>query len=278
MGVQQQQQETNGKEAEEGGVGKRRKVATDVTMDLDILDCPVCFLPLRPPIFQCTLGHAICSSCRDKLQDKCCLCSLPTVYNRCHMVENVVESIKLACSNSSHGCTARITYYQKEDHEKGCQHAPCFCPETGCSFSGPTKVLLEHFLGEHDWCYGEKDLRYGKTYRITLLGVQGPTVLMGNDGHLFLVNMTMESLGGVISVCCVEPHISASRFKCRLALLCGEQSYSQTTEFLTTSTNLRDGFPKDCFPLLVPKVFAWRHRYKPHSHGVCDPQATVSTM
>jgi hypothetical protein len=47
MGEQQPQ--------EEGGVVKRRKVAAaaaDVTMDLDILDCPVCFLPLRPPVFQ----------------------------------------------------------------------------------------------------------------------------------------------------------------------------------------------------------------------------------
>jgi E3 ubiquitin-protein ligase SIAH1 len=47
MGEQQQQ--------EEGGVVKRRKVAAaaaDVTMDLDILDCPVCFLRLRPPVFQ----------------------------------------------------------------------------------------------------------------------------------------------------------------------------------------------------------------------------------
>ncbi|KAI4994680.1 hypothetical protein ZWY2020_034321 [Hordeum vulgare] len=250
-----QQQETKGEEVEEGGVGKRRKVATDVTMDLDILDCPVCFLPLRPPIFQCTVGHTICSSCRNMLTDKCCLCSLPTVYNRCHMVENVVESIKLACPNTSHGCTARINYYQKEDHEKRCQYAPCFCPETGCSFSGPTEVLREHFLTEHDWCYGENNLRYGKTYRIkTLLGVLGPTVLTSNDGHLFLINMTMESLGGVISVCCIEPHNSGSRFKCRLALSCGEPSFSQTMEFLTRSTNLHHGFPKDCIPFLVPKV------------------------
>ena len=44
-----------GAQQEEGVVVKRRKVAApaaDVTMDLDILDCPVCFHPLRPPIFQ----------------------------------------------------------------------------------------------------------------------------------------------------------------------------------------------------------------------------------
>ncbi|XBI24146.1 hypothetical protein VPH35_049272 [Triticum aestivum] len=244
MGALPPPTQQEGKEAEDGGVGKRRKVApavADVTMDLGILDCPVCFLPLRPPIFQGTVGHTICSSCHDKIPDKCCFYSLPTVYNRCHMVENVVESINVACSNSNHGCTARITYYQKEDHEKSCPHAPCFCPETGCDFSGPTTVLLEHFSGKHKWFHAKKKLTYGKGYLIP-------------DGHLFLVNMTMESLGSVISACCVQPHITESKFKCRLSLSCAEPSYFQTMEFLMRSTNLHEGFPQDCFPFLAAKV------------------------
>ena len=47
----QQQQQAKG----ECGDAERRKVAApaaDVTMDLDILNCRICFLPLRPPIFQ----------------------------------------------------------------------------------------------------------------------------------------------------------------------------------------------------------------------------------
>lgn len=247
MGAQQE---------EESGVAKRRKVAAaaaDVTMDLDILDCPVCFHPLRPPVFQCTVGHTICSSCHDKLPDKCPFCSLPTVYNRCHMVEHVIESIRVACSNVNHGCTARISYYQKEDHEKGCQHAPCFCPEAGCSFSGPTTNLLEHFSSKHKW----QSLKV--TYK-KVLGIRfrvGSTVLVGEDGHLFLVNMRLESLGGVISVCCAQPHITGSKFKCRLTLSCTEPSYAQGTEFLVRSTNLHDGLPKDCIPLLVPTMLLW---------------------
>ena len=46
MGPQQQ------KDEEEGGAVQRWKVAAGVTMDLDILDCPICCHPLRPPIFQ----------------------------------------------------------------------------------------------------------------------------------------------------------------------------------------------------------------------------------
>uniref|UniRef100_A0ACD5VDT4 Uncharacterized protein n=1 Tax=Avena sativa TaxID=4498 RepID=A0ACD5VDT4_AVESA len=244
MGVQQE---------EEGcGAVKRRKVAAaaaDVTMDLDILDCPVCFHPLRPPIFQCTVGHTICSSCHDKLPDKCHFCSLPTVYNRCHMVEHVIESIKVSCSNANHGCTARITYYQKEEHEKGCPHAPCFCPETSCDFSGPPVMLVDHFSSKHKWQSAK--VTYNKAFRMRIQ--VGSTVLVGEDGLLFLVNMMLDSLGGVISVCCVQPHNTGSKFRCRLTLSCAEPSCSQTMEFLTKSTNLYDGLPKVCFPFLVPK-------------------------
>ncbi|KAF7027345.1 hypothetical protein CFC21_039390 [Triticum aestivum] len=243
-------EEPQQQEEKQGAACKRRKAAADVTMDLAILDCPVCCHPLRSPIFQCTVGHTICSSCHDKLPEKCHFCSLPTVYSRCHMVENVVESIKVACSNVNHGCTARMTYYLKEEHEKGCPHAPCFCPETSCGFSGSTARLLEHFLGKHKW--HSPKVTYNKAFQIRVH--LGSTVLVGEDGHLFLVNMTLEPLGGVISVCCVQPHFTGSKFKCRLALSCTEPSYCQAMEFLTRSTNLYDGFPKDCFPFLVPKM------------------------
>lgn len=252
--MQRQQQQ------EEGVVVKRRKVAAaaaaDVTMDLDVLDCPVCFHPLRPPIFQCTVGHTICSSCHDKLPDKCLFCSLPTVYNRCHMVEHVIESVKVACSNGNHGCTARITYYQKEDHEKGCQHAPCFCPKKGCSFSGPTTKLLDHFSSKHKWHFFK--VTYKKVFGIRFQ--VGTTALLGEDGHMFLVNMILEPLGGVISVSCVQPHITASKFKCRLTVSRIEPCYAQGTEFLVRSTNLHDGLPKDCIPLVVPKLLLWDAR------------------
>ncbi|CAM0879753.1 unnamed protein product [Alopecurus aequalis] len=241
------------KKEEEGGGVKRRKAAaaaSDVTMDLDILDCPVCFHPLRPPVFKCTVGHTICSSCHDKLPDKCHFCSLPTVYSRCHMVEHVIESIKVACSNGNHGCTARITYYQKEEHEKGCPHAPCFCPVAGCSFGGPTVMLMDHFSSKHE-SHPLKD-PYNKVFRIRIH--VGSTVLVGKDGRLFLFNMVLDPLGSVISVCCVQPHITGSKFKCRLSLSSTKPICSQDMEFLTRSSNLYDGLPKDCLPFLVPNM------------------------
>uniref|UniRef100_A0A0E0H9R2 E3 ubiquitin-protein ligase Sina-like RING finger domain-containing protein n=1 Tax=Oryza nivara TaxID=4536 RepID=A0A0E0H9R2_ORYNI len=42
-------------------------VAGVTVEDADALECGVCCLPLRPPIFQCEVGHVVCAPCRDKL-------------------------------------------------------------------------------------------------------------------------------------------------------------------------------------------------------------------
>uniref|UniRef100_A0ACD5VCL0 Uncharacterized protein n=1 Tax=Avena sativa TaxID=4498 RepID=A0ACD5VCL0_AVESA len=236
---------------EDGGVVTRRRVA-GVTIDLDVLDCPVCCHPLRPPVFQCTVGHIICSSCLEKLQDngKCYLCSLRMVYSRCHMVEHIIESIKVACSNSNLGCTARMTYYQKEDHEKGCRHVPCFCPEDGCSFSGSTMMLLDHFSISHKW----QSVKVTYNMRLAFcLQVGTSMVLVGDDGHLFLVQVVICSFDALLLVCCIQPHNTGSTFNCSLKLSRHQPRYSQATKFLMRSTNLRDGMPGESLRLMALK-------------------------
>uniref|UniRef100_A0A8R7PNA5 RING-type E3 ubiquitin transferase n=1 Tax=Triticum urartu TaxID=4572 RepID=A0A8R7PNA5_TRIUA len=117
---------------------------------MDALDCPVCFHPLRPPIYQCSVGHFICSSCRPKLMhNNCHLCSAETTFKRCLGMERLMESVMVLCSNAKYGCSEKLTYYQKEGHEKECPNAPCFCPELNCGFAGPTAALLDHFASVH---------------------------------------------------------------------------------------------------------------------------------
>ncbi|RLN11386.1 E3 ubiquitin-protein ligase SINA-like 7 [Panicum miliaceum] len=66
--------------------------------DTDALDCGVCFLPLKPPIFQCAVGHVVCSPCHDKLEAtaKCYVCGDATGgYQRCYAMERMVESVRV---------------------------------------------------------------------------------------------------------------------------------------------------------------------------------------
>lgn len=202
------------------------------------------------PFFpQCSVGHVVCSSCYANLPDRCHSCST-TGYNRCYIMEHVVDSTKVPCLYDNLGCTKKITYYEKEDHVKVCPHGPCFCPETDCSFYGSTSMLHEHFTSAHMWhCIR---LSYNKAFRFRV--AQGSTVLEGEDGHLFLVNMVLEPVGGVISLLSIQPNVTVSNFKCKLAVSCPEMSYSQVSQFQMTSTNLVDGLPKDRFLFVVPKV------------------------
>ncbi|KAM3198204.1 hypothetical protein ACQJBY_073375 [Aegilops geniculata] len=118
---------------EEGESSGKRQ---NVTMGTDALDCPVCFLPLRPPTYQ--LMH-----------NNCHLCSAETTFKRCLGMERLIESVMVPCSNAKYGCADKLTYYQKEGHEKECPNAPCFCPELNCGFAGPTAALLDHFTSMH---------------------------------------------------------------------------------------------------------------------------------
>ncbi|VAH71276.1 unnamed protein product [Triticum turgidum subsp. durum] len=268
-GMQAQQQEKEA-EKEGGGGGKRRKVAADITIDLDILDCPVCYQPLRPPIFQ-GLSYGVCfgvvatGGCKEGEQtrtgrrvDKGGVRRTDDRRRR----EGACTLQKPIWRRGSRGSRGGFEEARGggdtgfEGGRGGGGAARGVGGQTGITFwvytvnSGPTAVLLEHFSGKHKW--HSPKVTYNKAFRIRIH--VGSTVLVGEDGNLFLVNMTMESRGGVISVCSVQPHTTGSSFRCKLTLSCTEPSFSQSMEFLIRSTNLYDGFPKDCFQFLVPKV------------------------
>jgi hypothetical protein len=82
----------------------------------------------------------------------------------------------------------------------------------------------------------------------------GTTVLAGEHGQLFLLNVKLKSLDVVISICGIHPHITGSKFKCKMTLTRHDPEYSQTTVIDVRSTNLRDGLPKDCIPVIVPEL------------------------
>ncbi|KAK3140704.1 hypothetical protein QOZ80_5AG0404630 [Eleusine coracana subsp. coracana] len=129
--------------------------------DMDALDCGVCFLPLKPPIFQCQVGHAVCEHCRDSFvvavpggssSIKCHVCGVAGGYHRCHVINRVVGSVRVPCANAAYGCNAKLIYYDLAGHVQVCTHAPCHCPAgEACGFVGSTAALVDHFAGVHRW-------------------------------------------------------------------------------------------------------------------------------
>ncbi|XP_025805178.1 E3 ubiquitin-protein ligase SINA-like 10 [Panicum hallii] len=138
-------------------------------VDPDALDCVMCRLPLKPPIFQCKAGHVRCSLCHEKLKatGSCHMCGgvANSSYTRSRAKERVVEAIRVQCPNAGRGCTTRPAYYDQERHRQTCLHAPCRCPIVDCNFVGSTKALLDHFDDFHGWpCFARSGLARCATY------------------------------------------------------------------------------------------------------------------
>ncbi|XP_047088072.1 E3 ubiquitin-protein ligase SINA-like 7 [Lolium rigidum] len=222
----------------------------NVSIGVETLDCPICFEPLRPPIFQCSIGHCICSSCRGKQTNKKChLCSVETSFKRCFGMEHVVQSVIVPCYNAEYGCTEKVTYYQKEEHEKACQNAPCFCPESGCGFDGPIQVLLDHFTTEHKCPLTVVPDSARTSLRLQL----GLNVLQFTEtSYFFLLSMALEPFGHAISVVCVQPNVIEPKFSCTMDYNCMTTGYCESTSCHIRSSSLSDGLPTE-YDLIIPK-------------------------
>ncbi|XP_048549377.1 E3 ubiquitin-protein ligase SINA-like 7 [Triticum urartu] len=219
-------------EAKREGESSTKKLK--VTMGVETLDCPICYEPLRPPIFQ--------------LDKKCPVCSIKTSFKRCFGMEHVVQEAKVACSNDKYGCAEVVTYYKKEEHKKACRYVPCFCPQSGCGFAGSTKVLLDHFITQHK-C-SSTTLPDSRTVSLRL---QPGLHVLRCTGYFFLLSMASEPFGHAISVLCVQPPIVMEpKFKCNMEYDCLTTSSCESTNCLIRSSSLSDGLPA-VYDLIIPK-------------------------
>ncbi|KAJ0260290.1 Seven-in-absentia protein [Hirschfeldia incana] len=119
---------------------------TGTLLDLDVTDCPICFHPLTIPIFQCDNGHIICSTCCEKLSQKCATCSLPTL-SRNRAMEQVVELLRVPCPNA--GCSKIVSCSETSAHVNLCPFTQRTCPFRGCDFTCSSKDLYKHAVDEH---------------------------------------------------------------------------------------------------------------------------------
>ncbi|PVH61788.1 hypothetical protein PAHAL_3G122100 [Panicum hallii] len=166
-------------------------VVGEMTVDrTHALDCGICFLPLKPPIFQCDVGHVVCSPCRDKLAA-------------------MVDSVRVACPHAAHGCADRSAYHDRGRHARECAHAPCRCPGRDCGFVGPAPALAEHAAAAHGWpCTAEAIA--GCSFGVDLRdGFNLLTAVRGGAQHLLLLNGSTP-FGRAISAVQVLPQVAST--------------------------------------------------------------------
>ncbi|KAJ1261680.1 hypothetical protein BS78_09G048900 [Paspalum vaginatum] len=250
--------------------------------DTDSLDCDICYLPLRPPTFQCAVGHVVGSVCGDKLKDAgaCHVCGVAIAgggYRRCHAMERVVESIRAPCPHPPYGCGTVPAYHAREDHLRACPHAPCHCPagEASCGFVGSTAGLLDHVASAHGWpCFTQPPgSRTDYPVLETALNLElhdGFQFVVSSDAdehgrkYVFLLNVVRHQFCRTVSVVCIRHRAAATKeinFKLHCLLRYGAEEgdrlvgHTQTTGFKVECSDLSDGLPdpNENFQLIVPK-------------------------
>ncbi|CAN6345311.1 unnamed protein product [Urochloa humidicola] len=249
--------------------------------DTDALDCGVCFLPLKPPIFQCDEGHVVCSLCHDKLAPagKCHVCGIAMPnYHRCYAMERLVESVHVPCLNAAHGCDARPAYYDQHVHCQMCPHTPHRCPGRDCSFLGSTEELLDHFTGAHGWP-PTTEISAFETCSIPLYDgfnfiladcakeedhFTATTTTISSSRYLFLLNVMRQPLGRSITVHFIGQELPSEGLRCVLSYsrvfydprdrrkFLG--SHSLRSEINVECMDLSNGLPNpdECFQFVVP--------------------------
>ncbi|TVU22128.1 hypothetical protein EJB05_31810 [Eragrostis curvula] len=129
---------------------ERRVKRLKGTMGADAFSCHLCTQPLRPPVFQCSMGHFFwCSSCCNDKHPSCELCAGSSSLQHNYGMDRAVESFLVDCRYADLGYQERTAYYEKESHEMACPCARCSCPFQDCDFAGRSAELLDHLTAHH---------------------------------------------------------------------------------------------------------------------------------
>jgi len=104
-----------------------------------LLECPVCYDLILPPIISCGQGHNCCNSCRQSV-DKCPVCRGDFIGFRNLFAEQLLEQCQFQCK---HGCNACLPAKELSLHyQSDCCFRPIHCRE--CDRLIPYDDFLQH--------------------------------------------------------------------------------------------------------------------------------------
>ncbi|XBI23541.1 hypothetical protein VPH35_048762 [Triticum aestivum] len=207
-------------ESEKGEAESMAPTQIDVRMDVTLLHCQGCLLPLKPPPPpppRCdAVGHIVCYYCRAGHRAIC-----RRANTHCGQLDKVVDTAKVPCPYKAIGCERYVVFHEAADHRRVCQCAPCTCPESACAFVGSRAMLVDHFAGDHQHAtYFCRSSSFPKKKSFSLS--HGWHLLIGEeDCSVFLVSLRPLGPGTVVSLVCVRPDGEAEtgpRFWCKLSI------------------------------------------------------------
>ncbi|XP_015583002.2 uncharacterized protein LOC8268630 [Ricinus communis] len=162
----------------------------------------------------------------------------------------VSEPVRTLCRNNEYGCNRILD--NNDDHEETCSFSPCACPLLHCNFIGSSEQLSLHFSGKH-WDTGRR-FRYNSPLSVSLgMNEQFLVLQAEEDGILFLLSKSTESIGNTTTITCIGPSSSKEKFLYDIIAGRGVSSLrlKSSTEYFPGRV---EGFPPMDF-LLIPFCF-----------------------
>ncbi|XP_048566686.1 E3 ubiquitin-protein ligase SINA-like 5 [Triticum urartu] len=200
-----------------------------VEFDKSLLDCPLCSLPLKPPVFLCPAKHAACGPCAANLASKCPACGpcAANLASKCPACDGAYErdegaygyllAVRVPCPNQAYGCRSSVVYCMAGDHRLVCPHKTCRCPEPGCGFLATPPALRVHLAERHAWPV--TNIAYGSVLEVQMQPAeQGQRLLAAEDGErLFLLVASERGVKVVrVTAAAEEDGPAASWYRCKV--------------------------------------------------------------
>lgn len=144
-------------------VTEKRLNAREVVL-LEFLECPICNEYMVAPIFTCSNGHNLCSSCKSSVQ-QCPFCRSTGLSVRNLALENISQRTTYPCKYMPLGCKMVFKAHGLGEHENACKFASyricpmfydqlCHCPKVDVAshlravhsplFYKPKRIFLVH--------------------------------------------------------------------------------------------------------------------------------------
>ncbi|XP_067004849.2 probable E3 ubiquitin-protein ligase sinah [Anabrus simplex] len=123
----------------------RRVTAMSV---INLLQCPFCLRPMRPPFFRCPRLHLLCSTCQNS-NVVCPECGEWLSGNRSQDTERLALQLPYSCPND--GCPDTRLLAQLTQHTKVCPYRlyDCIPCRPRCRWRGFREDILQHLRDEH---------------------------------------------------------------------------------------------------------------------------------
>ncbi|ODN06374.1 E3 ubiquitin-protein ligase Siah1 [Orchesella cincta] len=117
------------------------KINAEDTEIRKMLECPVCYDVILPPITLCSSGHSVCNFCKENLRTcPSCRGRFTTIRNL--FAENFLDKCLLRCKYKDSGCGVILPGRELSAHYETCNYRPLLCRE--CDKEIPYDMYLDH--------------------------------------------------------------------------------------------------------------------------------------